>query len=110
VDAVSERYLAHLDARVDTVVLGCTHFPLLAGAINKQLVRQLGVTRHVVDSAATTARATAVLLGEHALAADRQREGGLHLMATDSPERFARVGARFLGSSIAARAIEAIDL
>ena len=53
VDAVTERYLAHLDARVDTVVLGCTHFPLLTGSI----VRQLGVTRRVVDSAATTARA-----------------------------------------------------
>ena len=33
VDAVTERYLAHLDARVDTVVLGCTHFPLLADEI-----------------------------------------------------------------------------
>jgi hypothetical protein len=34
----------------------------------------------------------------------------LTLMATDSPERFARVGARFLGSSIAARMVEIIDL
>jgi glutamate racemase len=110
VDAVTERYLAHLDARVDTVVLGCTHFPLLARAIQHQLDRQLGVTRHVVDSAATTARATAALLAEHGLRAERSREGSLHLMATDSPERFARVGARFLGSSIAARAVEAIDL
>lgn len=106
VDAVAHRYLAHLDARVDTVVLGCTHFPLLASSIG----RQLGVTRRVVDSAATTARATAALLAEHSLAADRSREGGLRLMATDSPERFARVGARFLGASIAARAVEAIDL
>jgi glutamate racemase len=110
VEAVTERYLAHLDARVDTVVLGCTHFPLLARAIQDQLDRQLGVTRHVVDSAATTARATAALLAEHALGAERSRVGSLHLMATDSPERFARVGARFLGSSIAARAVEAIDL
>src|SRR6185436_14060874 len=53
VDAVVQRYLAHLDARVDTVVLGCTHFPLLADAI----ARQLGPTRRIVDSAATTARA-----------------------------------------------------
>jgi glutamate racemase len=110
VDAVAGRYLAHLDARVDTVVLGCTHFPLLAGAIRNQLARQLGVTRQVVDSAATTARATAALLAEHSLVSDRSREGKLHLMATDSPERFARVGARFLGSSIAARSVEAIDL
>jgi len=106
VDAVTERYLAHLDARVDTVVLGCTHFPLLAGSIS----RQLGVTRRVVDSAATTAKAAAALLGQSALEARRERAGTLKLMATDSPERFARVGARFLGSSIGVQSVEAIDL
>lgn len=106
VDAVAERYLAHLDARVDTVVLGCTHFPLLAQAI----ARQLGPARRVVDSAATTARATAVTLASQNLAAHSTRGGTVRLMATDSPERFARVGARFLGSSIAEKAVEAVDL
>jgi glutamate racemase len=106
VDAVSERYLAHLDARVDTVVLGCTHFPLLAGAI----ARQLGSARRVVDSAATTARATTATLSARHLLAPATRAGTLRLMATDSPERFARVGARFLGSSIDTKAVEAIDL
>ena len=106
VDAVTERYLAHLDARIDTVVLGCTHFPLLSASIT----RQLGAARRVVDSAATTARATAALLAERALATARSGAGTLQLMATDSPERFARVGARFLGSSIAVRSVDAIDL
>jgi len=106
VDAVTERYLAHLDARVDTVVLGCTHFPLLAGAIG----RQVGARRTIVDSAATTARATAALLAERGLATRHTRAGTVRLLATDSPERFARVGARFLGESIAARTVEAIDL
>jgi glutamate racemase len=106
VDAVSERYLAHLDDRVDTVVLGCTHFPLLSDSIT----RQLGPTRRVVDSAATTARATAQVLSANQLGARRSRSGTFRLMATDSPERFARVGARFLGSSLAAGKIEAIDL
>jgi len=106
VDAVTERYLAHLDARIDTVVLGCTHFPLLAGAIAKQL----GAGRRVVDSAATTARATKLELTARGLATDTDRTGTLVLMATDSPARFARVGARFLGSSIAANAVEIIDL
>lgn len=106
VDAVTERYLAHLDARTDTVVLGCTHFPLLAGAIT----RQLGAARRVVDSAATTARATQHELAARGLAAEGVRNGNLVLMATDSPGRFARVGARFLGSSIAANAVEIIDL
>lgn len=106
VDAVTERYLAHLDTRVDTVVLGCTHFPLLAASIS----RQLGPSRRVVDSAATTARATGTMLAAANLATSRTRPGTLRLMATDSPERFARVGARFLGASIAARAIDAVDL
>jgi glutamate racemase len=106
VDAVTERYLSHLDARVDTVVLGCTHFPLLSESIS----RQLGPARRVVDSAATTARAAAEVLATNQIGAQRTRPGTLRLMATDSPERFARVGARFLGSSIAAGAIEAIDL
>jgi glutamate racemase len=106
VDAVTERYLAHLDSRVDTVVLGCTHFPLLAGSIG----RQLGAQRNIVDSAATTARATAAMLADRQLATTRTNPGALRLMATDSPERFARVGARFLGSSIAVGHVEAIDL
>jgi glutamate racemase len=106
VEAVVERYLAHLDARVDTVVLGCTHFPLLAAAIAKQL----GPARRVVDSAATTARATASELAARDLATHATRAGNVRLLATDSPERFARVGARFLGASIAEKTIEAIDL
>ena len=106
VDAVTERYLAHLDARIDTVVLGCTHFPLLAGAI----ARQVGPARHVVDSAATTARATAAELAARGLDVTASRPGHVRLLATDSPERFARVGQRFLGASIMERNVEAIDL
>jgi glutamate racemase len=106
VDAVAERYLAHLDARIDTVVLGCTHFPLLAGAI----VKQVGTARRVVDSAVTTAGAAAAELAARQLLAPGTRQGQVRLLATDSPERFARVGARFLGSSIAERSVESIDL
>lgn len=106
VDAVTQRYLAHLDARIDTVVLGCTHFPLLAAAI----ARQVGPSRQVVDSAATTARASAQILEARQLRSLESREGEVRLLATDSPERFARVGQRFLGSAIAERNVEAIDL
>lgn len=106
VEAVTERYLAHLDARIDTVVLGCTHFPLLSVAI----ARQVGDARRVVDSAATTARATAAELAARGLDSGNSRPGQVRLLATDSPERFARVGARFLGSSIAERSVEMVDL
>src|SRR5690349_17826802 len=100
-EAVTRRYLAHLDARIDTVVLGCTHFPLLAAAIG----REVGPGRHVVDSAATTARATADELSARDLLRTANT-GGVRLLATDSPERFARVGQRFLGAAIAQGAIE----
>ncbi len=106
VESVTARYLAHLDARVDTVVLGCTHFPLLSGAI----AAELGATRRVVDSAATTARASRELLAQGGLLRGAEHSGAIKLMATDSPERFARVGARFLGSSIGVREVETIDL
>jgi len=106
VDAVTERYLAHLDARIDTVVLGCTHFPLLAAAI----ARRVGPSRQVVDSAATTARAASEVLESRQLRNSTPRTGEVRLLATDSPERFARVGQRFLGSAIAERNVEAIDL
>lgn len=106
VDAVTERYLAHLDARIDTVVLGCTHFPLLASAIS----RQIGDRRQLVDSAEITAMAVHGELKARELERHTGSAGGVTLLATDSPERFARVGARFLGGSIAARDIEIIDL
>jgi glutamate racemase len=106
VEAVTERYLAHLDSRVDTVVLGCTHFPLLSGAIAKQV----GPSRRVVDSAATTARATAEQLAARGMTSHAGQAGSVRLLATDSPERFARVGQRFLGTSIAAREVEIVDL
>jgi glutamate racemase len=105
VEAVTRRYLAHLDARIDTVVLGCTHFPLLADTIG----REVGAGRHVVDSAATTARATAAELAARDLLRTVSA-GEVRLLATDSPERFARVGQRFLGAAIAERAVEMIDL
>jgi glutamate racemase len=92
----------------DTLVLGCTHFPVLADAI-RQVV---GTDVTIVDSAATTAAAVADALATNGMA----RESGageapqLRFFATDSPERFARVGAIFLGQPIDAAAVELIDL
>jgi len=56
------------------------------------------------------AGAAAAELAARKLATNVTRIGNVRLLATDSPERFARVGARFLGSSIAERTVETIDL
>jgi glutamate racemase len=88
-------------------VLGCTHFPVLAPAIRAVLPD--GVT--VVDSAATTATALAALLEGAGLC--RQPQGGagaVRLLATDSAERFARVGGVFLGTELRPGDVELVDL
>ncbi len=89
----------------DTLVLGCTHFPVLTPTIREVV----GPTINIVDSALTTATA----VREQLLTAGIARTAGsqsLQFIATDGPERFARVGSRFLGRTIDARRIELIDL
>jgi glutamate racemase len=89
----------------DTLVLGCTHFPTLTPTIREVLGPQV----RIVDSALTTAAA----VREELLAAGIARTAGaqsVQFLATDGPERFARVGSRFLGRTIDPRRVEVIDL
>ncbi len=89
----------------DTLVLGCTHFPTLTATFREEL----GPHVRIVDSALTTASA----VRDGLQAAGIARVSGtpsLQFLATDGPERFARVGSRFLGHTIEPRQIELIDL
>lgn len=110
--AVAERYLGDLrpipgdPAAIDCLVLGCTHFPVLRPA----LAEVLGPAVTLVDSAETTARVVTEMLSGADLAAPEGAAGGVTLLATDGPERFARVGARFLGLALAADAVSLVDL
>lgn len=116
-EAVARRYLELELAgpertRVDTVVLGCTHFPVLRPVLE----RVCGPDVMFVDSARTTAAVVAGELARQGLANhDSEHDlAGLgarvRLLATDAPERFARVGAVFLGHPLAAAQIELCDL
>ena len=103
----AKRYLDPLlgGASPECLVLGCTHFPVLKETIG--LIA--GPDVKLVDSAETTAVAVQRLLDEQDLA----RTGGtriLRFLATDAPERFARVGEIFLGSKIAPADVELVDL
>ncbi len=109
-DAVVRRYLDSVLAgedgwRPQSIILGCTHFPLLRDAIRE--VAGGAVT--IVDSANTTADAVAALLGERGLLKPAT-EGRLELMATDGAARFARVGGAFLGASVAPGEVRIVDL
>jgi glutamate racemase len=94
-------------ARADVLLLGCTHFPLLAGLFEHAAPPGLVL----VDSAATTALSVAEALRAGDLLAPRGASGPRRrLLASDSPERFARVGRIFLGEAIATDDVELVDL
>jgi glutamate racemase len=111
-EAVAERYLGDLRPNphdlfsIDCLVLGCTHFPVLRPAV--ALVMGPAVT--LVDSAETTARAVEAALETSGLSAPAGVGGSVTLLATDGPERFARVGARFLGLELRATEVSLVDL
>jgi glutamate racemase len=113
--ATAQRYLAPLStpgsgsmpaAVADTLVLGCTHFPMLRSVIREVV----GDTVTIVDSAATTARAARAMLSERGLLRLDATAAPMSFLATDGAARFAAIGARFLGCDIDSRAVELIDL
>ncbi|MCA9688941.1 MAG: glutamate racemase [Nannocystaceae bacterium] len=108
-EAVARRYLEPAlaeDPEIDCVVFGCTHFPVLAPAI----ARVVGPGITLVDSARTAAQAVAARLHRGGATAPDGAARGPRLMATDAPQRFARVGAVFLGAAIVEGAVELVDL
>ncbi len=102
---VAREYLDPLkDESCDTLVLGCTHYPLL-----KPLIADVvgpGVT--MIDSAEQTAAAVARELKSSNLETDQAGEGHTHFVVSDAPEQFARVGQMFLGDRV--RDIEVVAL
>jgi len=92
-DHVIARYLGPLTQEgVDTLVLGCTHYPLLADAIGRFLAGKA----KLVDSAHTCAKAVEQLLDRHSLRAPRAGAASLQVALTDAPDTFLAVARRAL--------------
>ncbi len=108
-EAIAHRYVDDLlngDSKIDTLLLGCTHFPVLTAALSAVV----GPSITIVDSAETTAVAVQKELRDRALLNPATSTPLPILQATDSPERFARVGSRFLGETFDASQVELVDL
>jgi glutamate racemase len=87
-DRIIARYLEPLIERgIDTLVLGCTHYPLLFPAIK----RALGESVTLVDSAQNCAAAVQQLLDRESIRAKPPEAGGLQVTLTDAPDNFLRV-------------------
>lgn len=94
--SVAETYLASLArSGIDTLILGCTHYPLL-----KPLIADvMGPSVTLVDSAEETAREVAARLLTDGVART-VGPGSTSFFVTDAPDRFVRIGQRFLGARV----------
>jgi glutamate racemase len=110
---IAETYLKDLRSRIDTLVLGCTHYPILKQVIQDTVGHQVTL----IDSGEATAREVKMLLEEKGLAGKLLGSGALkrqlcddldHFYVTDAAERFSRVAERFLG--IAPSILEAVEV
>ena len=89
----------------DTLVLGCTHYPLLRNLIEEAVPRGM----RVIDSAESTAEAAIQLINGKATAdAEDCTSTRIRCFATDSVEKFQRLGSRFLGCPVGD--VELVDL
>lgn len=95
-------YLGPLvEAGVDTLVLGCTHYPVFKPLIHAVLAEDFGgYPMTLVDSAEALTVELAALLDERHLRAPA-RDGRRSFFCTDAPERFSRVGTVFFGGDVA---------
>lgn len=95
--AVAKRYLQPLiDQQVDTVILGCTHFPLLAPVLSDML----GDGVALINSGAACAARCEQLLRERDALCDESQEGDCRFYVSDQPGGFVDVAEMFLGRTV----------
>lgn len=107
--SIIRRYLddATIDGyTTDTIILGCTHFPLLRDSI--KVVADDDVV--LIDSASTTARVVRETLAANGQLRDGDKPAATRFLATDGARRFASVGSRFLGRALNRDDVELVDL
>ena len=102
---VTERYLEPLkQADVDTLILGCTHFPMLSEVISEYM----GEKVTLINAGEETAKTAKAALEADGLLNDGQRTGKSEFFVSDRPEGFSRIAEVFLGKKISGD-VTAID-
>ncbi|MDH5542881.1 MAG: glutamate racemase [Nitrospinota bacterium] len=101
---VARVYLEEFPGKVDTLILGCTHYPLL----EKTIAKVCGDEIKLINSASAVAKKLRDTLGSLKLLSDT-KGGKRQYFVTDSPARAEKVGGRFLGEDISPH-LELTDL
>ena len=109
-DAIVRYYLKSLFKRnIDTLVLGCTHYPLLKNSIQKTSQKNVVL----IDSAKTTAQKVKDILTKHNMLADKKELSSEHsrklsFYVSDNPKKFQKIGGKFFSKKI--NGVKKIDL
>ena len=97
VRTVVERYLAPLiENQVDTLILGCTHYPILKDVI----ADVMGENVTLIDSGRETARYALHLIEKYNLANPQKKHGTCEYYVSDNLDNFSKIAGIFLGSSV----------
>jgi glutamate racemase len=96
-ELIAKEYLFPLTLeKIDTLILGCTHYPLLTNIINKALHNSV----MLIDSGEATAETVMHLLDELNMRNTSKLKPNLQFNVSDVPHRFSEVGERFLGQKL----------
>ncbi len=96
-ELIAKEYLFPLTLeKIDTLILGCTHYPLLRNVIGKVLHQ----TVTLIDSGEATAETVKKLLDDQDMRNASKLKPNLQFNVSDVPHRFAEVGERFLGQKL----------
>jgi glutamate racemase len=103
-EIVKEYLTPLLTNRIDALVLGCTHYPLLKGLLQQVTGPQI----RLIDSAQETARVVAQRLKQDHLEASKSLPLVRRFYVSDAPDKFEKIGQRFLGQAISA--VKRVDI
>ncbi len=104
-ELTAKRYLIELkEHNIDTLVLGCTHYPILRYTITKCM----GNDVKLINPAFETAKAAKVVLKEKGLLNDKLQSSSYEFYVSDDPEKFRRIGGNFLRKEI--KQISKVDI
>jgi len=95
INLIVEHYLSSFQNNIDTMILGCTHYPLLKPIIKKHVK---GIK--LVDSASAVAKHADKILNDRKIKNEYKQRGSLDSFVTDLPRQFEKLGRIFLGESI----------
>ncbi len=99
--AVARRYLEGFQpTAIDTLILGCTHYPLLRDTIRHTIEEITEREVRLLDSASASSEKLANILEARDIARVEKAPGRIECFATDDPERFMATAARFFGSEL----------